>query len=160
VTFHPDQNLPDCMMPDGGDCCAGHAAIVEDWHRQATRIEALEAALRQRDEETKRFENGVNWPMEAHRANRLYATAVDRIEALETALQQSVDDWRERGRLIEALTMRAGAITCVADAMEAALRPALVELLACSVQLNARKDGSIARAIDGIRVALAPEQKK
>ena len=47
------------------------------------RIEALEAALRKRDEETKRFENGVNWQMEADRANRLHATAAARIEALE-----------------------------------------------------------------------------
>ena len=44
--------------------------------------------------------------------------------------------------------------------LEAALRPALVELLACSVQLKARKDGSIGRAIDLIRAALAPEQNK
>jgi hypothetical protein len=45
--FHPDSNLPDCMMPDGGDCCAGHAAVCEDWHKQRRRIEALEAALRE-----------------------------------------------------------------------------------------------------------------
>jgi hypothetical protein len=40
------------------------------------------------------------------------------------------------------------------EALEGALRPALVELIACSVQLKARNDGSIARAIDGIRAAL------
>ena len=34
-----DDCLPDCMMPDGGQCCAGYA-------RQRQRIEALEAALR------------------------------------------------------------------------------------------------------------------
>jgi hypothetical protein len=59
MTFHPDNNLPDCMLPDGGDCCAGHAAVVDDWHRlraiaiermdlfrqAATKVEALEAAL-------------------------------------------------------------------------------------------------------------------
>ncbi len=44
------------------------------------------------------------------------------------------------------------------EALEAALRPALVELLACSVQLKARKDGSIARAIEGIRAALVNQQ--
>jgi hypothetical protein len=30
--------LPDCMMPDGGQCCAGYT-------KQRQRIEALEAAL-------------------------------------------------------------------------------------------------------------------
>ena len=49
MSFHPDSNLPDCMMPDGGDCCAGHAAVCEDWHKQRQRIEALEAALRRID---------------------------------------------------------------------------------------------------------------
>jgi len=44
------------------------------------------------------------------------------------------------------------------EALEAALRPALVELIACSVQLKARQDGSIARAIDGIRAALINQQ--
>jgi hypothetical protein len=33
------------MLPDGGECCAGHAAVVEDWHKQRRRIEALETAL-------------------------------------------------------------------------------------------------------------------
>ena len=46
MSFHPDQHLPGCMMPDGGECCAGHAAVCEDWHAQRARIEALEAALR------------------------------------------------------------------------------------------------------------------
>lgn len=46
------------------------------------------------------------------------------------------------------------------EVLEASLRPALVELLACSMQLNARKDGSIAHAIDSIRAALAPETDK
>ena len=32
--------LPDCMMPDGGQCCAGYT-------KQRQRIEALEAALRE-----------------------------------------------------------------------------------------------------------------
>jgi hypothetical protein len=43
--FHPDQNLPDCMMPDGGDCCAGHSAVCEDWYRQRRRIAALEETV-------------------------------------------------------------------------------------------------------------------
>ena len=46
------------------------------------------------------------------------------------------------------------------EALEKALRQALVELFACSVQLNARKDGSIGRAIDVCRAALAPEKVK
>ena len=41
MTFHPDQNLPGCMMPDGGECCAGHTAVVADWHKQRTEIEKL-----------------------------------------------------------------------------------------------------------------------
>ena len=34
-----DDCLPDCMMPDGGQCCAGYT-------KQRQRTEALEAALR------------------------------------------------------------------------------------------------------------------
>jgi hypothetical protein len=41
MSFHPDQNLPGCMMPDGGECCVGHAAVVEDWHRQRKEIDGL-----------------------------------------------------------------------------------------------------------------------
>lgn len=43
--FHPDRNLPGCMMPDGGECCTGHAAVCEDWHKQNRRIEELTKAL-------------------------------------------------------------------------------------------------------------------
>lgn len=45
MSFHPDQNLPGCMMPDGGDCCAGHAAVCNDWHRQRQEIKWLRATL-------------------------------------------------------------------------------------------------------------------
>jgi hypothetical protein len=45
MSFHPDSHLPDCMMPDGGECCAGYATICEDWHKQRRRIEKLERAL-------------------------------------------------------------------------------------------------------------------
>jgi hypothetical protein len=45
MSFHPDSHLPHCMMPDGGECCAGYAAICEDWHKQHDRIEKLEKAL-------------------------------------------------------------------------------------------------------------------
>jgi hypothetical protein len=31
--FHPDSNLPGCMMPDGGHCCEAYAALCTDWHR-------------------------------------------------------------------------------------------------------------------------------
>jgi hypothetical protein len=41
MSFHPDSNLPGCMMPDGGECCAGHSAVVEDWHKQRREIERL-----------------------------------------------------------------------------------------------------------------------
>lgn len=41
MSFHPDANLPACMMPDGGECCAGHAAVCEDWHKQRREIEKL-----------------------------------------------------------------------------------------------------------------------
>jgi len=45
MIFHPNKALPGCMMPDGGDCCAGHAAVVDDWHKQRREIERLRAAL-------------------------------------------------------------------------------------------------------------------
>lgn len=45
MTFHPDKNLPGCMMPDGGDCCAGHAAVVADWHKQSRDLAKYRNAL-------------------------------------------------------------------------------------------------------------------
>jgi hypothetical protein len=45
--FHPDQNMPGCMMPDGGECCAGHAALAEDWHKQRREIEGMRAFIKQ-----------------------------------------------------------------------------------------------------------------
>lgn len=56
MIFHPDSNLPGCMMPDGGECCAGHTAVVEDWHKQHVEIERLR--LNHKDvAETKRRTN-------------------------------------------------------------------------------------------------------
>jgi hypothetical protein len=40
-SFHPDRNLPSCMMPDGGECCAGHAAVVADWHKLRKALERI-----------------------------------------------------------------------------------------------------------------------
>lgn len=31
--FSPLKNLPGCMMPDGGECCAGYLALFEDWNK-------------------------------------------------------------------------------------------------------------------------------
>lgn len=36
VDFHPDRSLPDCMMPDGGECCRGYYELVVDWRRLKT----------------------------------------------------------------------------------------------------------------------------
>lgn len=45
TAFHPDKNLPGCMMPDGGECCAGHAAVCEDWHKQRRQLASARKAL-------------------------------------------------------------------------------------------------------------------
>lgn len=45
MRFHPDQALPGCMLPDGGDCCSGHQAVCNDWHRQRREIERLRTVL-------------------------------------------------------------------------------------------------------------------
>jgi hypothetical protein len=66
MTFHPDNNFPDCMMPDGGECCAGHAAVCEDWHKQRCRIDELEAAL-----EKLYFAYGTAAETSVHRNNEL-----------------------------------------------------------------------------------------
>ena len=46
TSFHPDKNLPGCMMPDGGEACAGYVALVDDWHKlrnsHAELVRALE----------------------------------------------------------------------------------------------------------------------
>jgi hypothetical protein len=46
VTFHPDSNLPDCMMPDGGQCCAGYQALLAEW--RGSQIDAMIAKQLQR----------------------------------------------------------------------------------------------------------------
>lgn len=45
MPFHPDHNLPGCMMPDGGECCAGHAAVCEDWHKKHSAARLMRKAL-------------------------------------------------------------------------------------------------------------------
>lgn len=31
--FHPDNNLPDCMIPDGAEPCGAYTALLADWRR-------------------------------------------------------------------------------------------------------------------------------
>lgn len=49
MTFDPDKNLPGCMMPDGGECCASYAELYADWKRlnclAATPLTASEEAI-------------------------------------------------------------------------------------------------------------------
>ena len=101
----------------------------------AARIEALEAEC-------------DRW---AEQANTTAASLRTKVKALEAALRQSVDDWRKRGRRIEAL--------------EAALRGIIQTL----ESLNDTKRASFYRgsvvneltmALDIARAALAPEQDK
>ncbi len=47
--FHPDSNLPGCMMPDGGECCTAYADLHCDWHQQRRRIRELEDAAQTPD---------------------------------------------------------------------------------------------------------------
>lgn len=42
--FHPDANLPGCMMPDGGECCAGYQALVDDWRRAVAILKQIDEA--------------------------------------------------------------------------------------------------------------------
>jgi hypothetical protein len=44
--FHPLNNLPGCMMPDGGECCAGYSALVSDWDR-LSRLVRVDTSLAQ-----------------------------------------------------------------------------------------------------------------
>jgi hypothetical protein len=49
MTFHPDSNLPECMMPDGGNCCAGYQALLAEWRGSkvdATMAKQLERSIR------------------------------------------------------------------------------------------------------------------
>ena len=41
--YHPDRNMPGCMMPDGGECCASYASLAEDWHRLNGAIKSIAA---------------------------------------------------------------------------------------------------------------------
>jgi len=45
MSFHPDKNMPGCMMPDGGNACLGYATLRDEWNRQRWRIKAMEEAL-------------------------------------------------------------------------------------------------------------------
>ena len=46
MSFHPDNHLPECMLPDGGSCCKGHAALCEDWHRLRAENERLRGEIK------------------------------------------------------------------------------------------------------------------
>ena len=66
-----DVCLPDCMMPDGGQCCAGYA-------KQRQRIEALEADV-------------IRFVGQRDKALEFISTNARRIEALEAALNYVAD---------------------------------------------------------------------
>lgn len=38
--------LPDCMMPDGGDCCIAHHELLGRYREAVAEIDRLEQALR------------------------------------------------------------------------------------------------------------------
>jgi uncharacterized protein Yka (UPF0111/DUF47 family) len=58
MKFHPDNNLPGCMMPDGGKCCAGYQALLADWRRlqAAAQAEPESIAKLQREADRQRRE--------------------------------------------------------------------------------------------------------
>ena len=74
MSFHPDQHLPGCMMPDGGECCAGYSALCVAWHMQRVRIEALEEQYAESRQELMKWIRNDG--------------ADKRIEALEAALRK------------------------------------------------------------------------
>ena len=63
-----DVCLPDCMMPDGGQCCAGYT-------KQRQRIEALEADV-------------IRFVGQRDKALEFISANAHRIEALEAALRK------------------------------------------------------------------------
>jgi len=84
----------------------------------------------------------------------LFTTQATRIEAMEVALQQSVDDWRERGRRIEQLEARLDrAVTRGLEQVEqiATLEAALRDILGAHDLYETECIAS---------TALAPEQDK
>lgn len=42
--YNPDQDLPDCMMPDGGEACGSYARLYAAFKEQALKLEAQQKA--------------------------------------------------------------------------------------------------------------------
>ena len=89
-----------------------------------------------------------------HEVPPIQIEAAAHIEALEAALKEAGEMWIRKDNRIEALTMRAGATTCVVNAMDAALRDCVVELSLCAKQLSARPDGSVSLALNKARAVI------
>jgi len=97
-------------------------------------------------------------------------TSLVRIEALEAALRQNVDDWRKRGRRIEALEAECDRWAEQAETTAASLRTKVKTLEAAlrvfADPLSWRRDGSCdpnSGRFEGqsiARAALAPEPQK
>ena len=79
MSFHPDSHLPDCMMPDGGECCAGYATICEDWHKQRRRIEKLERALHDLFFINLEYRDAGEWKYLAHPGSAFALAAKDSV---------------------------------------------------------------------------------
>lgn len=66
--FQPLKNLPGCMLPDGGECCAGYIALADDWHKQHEALKGAAAV--------------------ANTAGSLLKAQVEKIDALVKALEE------------------------------------------------------------------------
>jgi hypothetical protein len=89
--FHPGKNLPDCMMPDGGECCKGYVALYDAyWH-------LLRRAPAQSSEETAHLIARLRaMPSSLNDACRTMEDAAQEIERLRAGVAKNLRDPNDR----------------------------------------------------------------
>jgi len=83
--FHPCKSLPDCMMPDGGECCAGYVALYDAyWHLRRSAEGMREATIEECAKRADKWFDSLDWEGMQHEGNRsiAYEVLMDAIRAL------------------------------------------------------------------------------
>lgn len=44
--YNPDQDLPGCMLPDGGDACGSYQRLAQAYREALSKLDAILAAIR------------------------------------------------------------------------------------------------------------------
>lgn len=115
--YNPDQDLPDCMMPDGGEACGSYARLYAAFKEQALKLKEAELerdtvrtdlndrladVIRERDSLALRLdESEKDYQREYARTTIMAQEVADLLSRLEAYRSRSIDHGSvvERGTL-------------------------------------------------------------